>query len=459
MAGTIDRVLSRAITTGTRWVASVSANRVAKNSLYNVLGLVVPILLLVIFTPLLVGRMGIENYGLWTLSVSALGLMGVFEFGLGTAMAKFIAEYSAQHDTEGLSATATVGFTLYLTIGVMLTLPLFFLAPKIARLFPSSTLSLEAIQEAIRLTSLGLVPLLLKTGGLAVPMGLQRFEVPNVVRIAHNALMLTIALIVVSLGGSVEYVILSTVLLMWIIGLISVGIAFRILRPMGARPLFSRGHLRMILGFAVFTGLTGVGGRIFSSMDRVVVGAVLGVSAVTYYVVGIGIANKLLALTDVVSRALMPAASSWYTAGEVHRVWAYLRRATLAVALMSLVLAGVMLLSSGLFMRLWMGNEFAEQALTPFQILILVYAVISINAPAFHIANGIGIPWISATGALAGGAITIALIVVLGRSYGLEGVAWANAGYWVTLIIVVVTAAKLRDSERKQHWSMDVNSY
>jgi len=101
-------------------------------------------------------------------------------------------------------------------------------------------------------------------------------------------------------------------------------------------------------------------------------------------------------------------------------------------------------------MRLWMGSAFANQALIPLSILILVYALISIGAPAYHIANGIGIPWICMVGAISGGIVTSGLIVVLGRLMGLEGVAWANAGYWFSLIIFFYTADNLRISERKR---------
>ena len=96
-----------------------------------------------------------------------------------------------------------------------------------------------------------------------------------------------------------------------------------------------------------------------------------------------------------------------------------------------------MLLFAEPFLRLWMGSEFASQALGPFRILILVYALMSVSAPAFHIANGAGVPWINAIASLGGGLVTIALVVVLARSIGLEGAAWANAGAWIKLVTIV----------------------
>ncbi len=437
-------------TLGLRLLAAPSTNRVVKNSLYNLCGLVMPALLLLIFTPTLVHHMGTESYGLWTLAVSVLGLMGVVEFGLGTAIAKYVAQYTSSYSSEGLSATVTTGFAVYLAIGFLFTMPLYFLAPHIARFFPTSSVSLDRIEGAIRLVSLGFVPLLLKSAGLAVPTGLQRFEIQMAITIGQQVLMYLAVVSIVALGGSVEDVILSTVLSMWFTALGTVVIAVRMLRALGGRILFSFEYFRKILSFMAFAGAANVGGQVFGSLDRIAVGTVLGIEAVSYYSVAIGVASKLLSLSGVLTSALMPAASSWHAAGDTERILKYLKRSTVAVGLLNACVGGSLLLFSGAFMRLWMGNAFAEQALAPFRILVLVYAVISINAPAYYVANGIGIPWICALGALVGGGATVGLIIALGHLIGLQGAAWANAGYWLTLVIVFYTGDRLRRSLKAQ---------
>src|SRR5438552_3984499 len=110
-------------------------NPIGKNSLYNAIGYGVSVLVTLVFTPLLLHSMGPPDFGLWMLSISFLGLLGVFDFGLSTAVAKYIAQYHEQADVYGVSATATMGLLIYLTIGLLLTVPAYVLAPLAASLF------------------------------------------------------------------------------------------------------------------------------------------------------------------------------------------------------------------------------------------------------------------------------------------------------------------------------------
>ena len=77
-------------------------NRVVQNSLYSGIGFAFPFLMMLLFTPSLLQKMGTEGYGLWSVAVSALSMMGVLEFGLGLAISKYIAEYDANDDFLGI---------------------------------------------------------------------------------------------------------------------------------------------------------------------------------------------------------------------------------------------------------------------------------------------------------------------------------------------------------------------
>ena len=441
-------MLKDLLTTRTSWPALIFRNRVAKNSLYNGLGFAVQLLLHLVFTPLLVHRMGLENYGLWSIATSALGLMGVFEFGLGTAIAKYVAEYTANRNKEGLSAVATTGFVFNLAIGILLTLPFYFLAPKAASLFPNSTTSSEQIERAIRLVAFGFMPLLLRNGSLAVSRGLQRYEFPTIIKTIQNALTLVAALIVILFNGSIEQVILSTVLLMGGVGLGSLALALGMLRDQVERFSFSWQYSREMFSFMVFAGATGASQQVFRYMDRITVGAVLGLSPVTYYTVLTGIANRLIALSGTLTEALMPAASSWYAMGNRDKLRKYLWRSTGIIALMNLTLGVFLIVFSEMLLRLWMGNEFARQTLASFRILVLIYSLSAMTAPAYHIANGIGVPWTNTLGGMLSGVGTIVLIVVLGRLLELEGAAWANAASWAKFIAVAYVIYTLRRSDQ-----------
>jgi O-antigen/teichoic acid export membrane protein len=404
---------------------------------------VVPALVLLIFTPVLIHSMGTANYGLWAISLAGFGLLGVAELGLGVAIAKYVAEYRQANDTVGLSSTASAGLALYLLIAVLFTVPLYLAADTIAQLFSSSELAHAQVEHVVQLVSLGLLPLLLTSWGLAIAVGLQRFQIPMLVAVAQSGLTVVIAVVVVWLGGSVDDVVLSSLCVLCAVALASAATGVRMLAPLGARPMLSVRFVRRLLPYVFFTSVSSLGSILFGSVDRIAVGAVIDLRAAAYYAVSIGIATKLLSLTDVLTRPLMPASSSLQRAGEIDLVRRQLRVATTGVTALSTALGAILFVLAEPLLRIWLGSDFAEHALSTFRVLVVVYALIAIVAPSYHVANGIGYPWICAAGAIVGGVATIALIVVFGRHWGVVGAAWANAAYLVTLVIPVYIFAAL----------------
>ena len=399
---------------------------------------------MIVATPLLLRRMGTSDFGLWQISLAAFGLLGVLELGLGTAVSKYVAEHAAQDDLTSLSATATVALTGYVVIGAVLTPILFLGAGPIALLFSSHGQPQGQIRGVVQLVALGLMPLLLLSGGLGIAIGLQRFEIPMLAAMAQNGLTLVTATCVAYAGGSVHGVVLSSLVVLWLVAAGAIVWALRALRRLGAQPLWTVFHARRTFSYVGITSLTSLGTAVFGTVDRLAVGAVLGLRAVTYYAVSIGIASKLLAIADVGARPLMPASSARIGANDPGGVRRTLIRWTRGVAVFTWLAAISILLLSEPFLRIWAGPVFADHALTTFRVLVVIYAFIALAAPAYHVANGVGQPSICAASALVGGGLTIALIFVLGPRLGVVGAAWANAAYVVNLAIPVYILNQLR---------------
>jgi O-antigen/teichoic acid export membrane protein len=413
-----------------------SAALIGQNSLYSVAGLVLPAIALLVATPFLVHQLGTTDYGLWVLTTSFLGVVGFFDLGLSTALAKFVAQYRATGDIDRLSASVTMGVALYLVVAVVLTPVVFFAAPSIASAIGSDAHHAK-LTTATRLVSLAITPLLLKNAALAVPIGLQRFRVPMAAAILQALLTLGLALAAAYLTGSVSVVVGTTVVAIWVTAAVAVVFAYRALTAMAARWVFSMAHLRTIGRFMVFTAGTALGGVLFASLDRIAVGVVAGLSAVTYYTVSIAVAQNLLTVADVLSRPLMPAASEWASNDEWARVRRWLLRSTASIAVLECIAGAILLAISEPFMRAWMGASFTTHALSGFRILIVVFTLTAIGAPAFHIANGTGHPWAPALGGTAGGTLTLVLIVVLAPRWHATGAAFANVGAWLALFPLI----------------------
>jgi O-antigen/teichoic acid export membrane protein len=420
------------------------SSRIVKNSFYNIVGQGGQALVLFISTPLLIKGMGGEEFGLWMIFNSLFSFMGFFEMGLGACTIKYIAEYSCNGNEAGVSSVVMGSIGFFFILSMILTIPLYFLAPYIIHFLKiSDKLSLVGVKTA-RIAILGLLPVLLGTVSTAVPLGLQRFEIANLINWARLSVIQVAAICVVFWGGHIFDVIVAKVLILWAFAIISLIIAIYMLLPYGLKFYFSWDYARKIWSFSSLVTLQNLGSQIFNSVDRLVVGRVLGLEAVTYYSIGTLIATKILQVVGGISQSLLPAASEAHGGRDYRRLLNLLKRGTYLAALVSGILGGGLIIISEPFLKFWLGAEVMVPSLSCFKILILAYTIISVSAPAYYIANGMGSPGICSLGTISGGLLTILLIYILGNLWQLNGAALANFGYVLNFLILKYIYTRIR---------------
>lgn len=86
-----------------------------------------------LFTPWMISSIGKENFGLYTLAMSVISLF-VFDFGLSSAVTRFIAKYLAEDKQEKANQFLGLVGRLYLVIDIMfffVLIGVFFFIPNI----------------------------------------------------------------------------------------------------------------------------------------------------------------------------------------------------------------------------------------------------------------------------------------------------------------------------------------
>src|SRR5580698_4386962 len=65
---------------------------VAISAVWNLIGRAGPIMVAMLATPVLVSELGVARWGIFTIALSLVGIFGIFDFGLGRALIRSIAE-------------------------------------------------------------------------------------------------------------------------------------------------------------------------------------------------------------------------------------------------------------------------------------------------------------------------------------------------------------------------------
>lgn len=69
------------------------SGRLAKNTLLNLIGLGTPVVLAFLSIPILIKGIGTDRFGVLSIAWMVLGYFSLFDFGIGRALTKSVAEY------------------------------------------------------------------------------------------------------------------------------------------------------------------------------------------------------------------------------------------------------------------------------------------------------------------------------------------------------------------------------
>lgn len=337
------------------------------NTAYNLLGAIIPLGVSLVTIPIYLGLIGEARYGVLSIVWLLLGYFGLFDLGLGPATAQRIA---ALRDGTASERARTFWTALALNaglgvIGGVLIWP-------IAAYFFGNVFKVEdAIHSEIRAA----VPWLI----LAVPMatlsgvlsgalqGRERFLELNLISVSGTILFQLLPLATAMLWGANLGVLLPAALFARLFTLIMLFVRCRRHLFLGHAATFVRAQAGQLLRFGSWVTVTSFVGPMMVILDRLIIGALTGARAVTYYTVPFQLGERSTTISKALTSALFPrlaAATLW----EEQRL-AYEGLRALVMVMTPLVAAGILLMEP--ILSRWIAAAFAQQSARVGQVILL----------------------------------------------------------------------------------------
>ena len=373
--------------------------------------------------PFVLHRIGPSDYGLWVLVSSLTGYASVLEFGISSAVIKYVAEFRVRGEREQMTALIATALCLYTALGVLAILFSVVIAavlPLIIHVPPGD----EAIAtRLVLLAGVGLgisIPATIIVGALR---GLQRFDLLNLLTVINTLLSAGATIAVLLLGWGVLGVAAAAIpvtIITQIPGLLLVRRADPAMRIgwRGAR----RELVPMVARFSSKLFVTQIARQLQMRTDEIVIAAALPISSVTPYSFARRLGEIPNLLANQLIRTLMPLASGLHAERDWPRLRAmYLASTRIALAIAA-ALAVVMSVLAPSLLSIWVGPAYA--AAWPVVLLISLSSVAAISVyPAGAVLQGIDRHKVLAITSILNGALNLALSLILVRSMGLVGVA------------------------------------
>jgi O-antigen/teichoic acid export membrane protein len=206
-----------------------------------------------------------------------------------------------------------------------------------------------------------------------------------------------------------------------------------------------------LLGFSAYSFLSRFASLSYAYADKLIIGALVGVTGLAYFTVASTLANRILSLTYRLSGVFFPAASALAARGELERLrQLYLKASRYVVFLNASVLVLVAVFSYQI-LYYWMNPQFARAGQVVLAVMALSQFIDSLTSLPSLVNDGMGHPRLSGMFALARAAFGL-LVVYLGvAGWGIEGAAWGHLIASVLLTCAFLVAVHGRTVPARLH--------
>jgi O-antigen/teichoic acid export membrane protein len=340
---------------------------VKRNTAYNLLGSIVPLAVGVVTVPIYLRLIGDARYGVLALVWLFLGYFGLFDPGITRAALFHIAKLGnreQQIERENVFWTALV---INLCFGLAGGLVLYFAAKP----FFMSTFKMPDNMRAEVLASLpwlaASVPLSIVTGVLGGAMqARESFASYNLINTCNAFATQIVPLAVAYWHGLDLKWLIAAVLITRMVGAIPNFVVLKRVLPFGVGGAFQSRLIPTLFSYGGWVTISNVINPILTTMDRAVIGSVIGAQGVAIYTVPFNLVSRASLLPGALATSLFPKLSRGNRIDSARLADDAIT--ALAAVMTPLIVFGMAILP--VFMRHWVGVSFAQRA-APVGIVLL----------------------------------------------------------------------------------------
>jgi O-antigen/teichoic acid export membrane protein len=408
----------------------LSRRALARNSLLNLLGNGLPLVVGLIAIPIIVHGMGTDRFGLLNLAWSIIGYFSLFDLGLGRAMTQLVAEKIGGHALHEIPRLVWTGLAIMGALGCLGAVVAVAMAPWLSHglLKIPEDLRDDAMWSFMAL-ALAVPMVILAAGFVGVLTALQRFDLVNALRLPMGVTTFLVPLAVLPLSNSLLYVCIALVAVRAIFLVCYLVACLRAFPALRADIAIERKQIGRLLHFGGWMTVSNVISPLMVYLDRFVIGGTLSAAAVAYYATPYEMVIRLWVIPAAVVSTLFPAFATAKGA-NLARIPELFSTGTRIIlfALAPLVLALVTFARDGL--DLWLGGDFAWESTAVLQWLAVGVFVNSLGYAPFALVQGLGRPDLTAKLHALELPFYLLLLVWLLGAFGVQGAAMA----WVARV-------------------------
>jgi O-antigen/teichoic acid export membrane protein len=368
-----------------------SKSRIIKNAFANVARGSASGLVAVLLPPFLTRILSQDAYGTWLLILQLSAYVGFLDFGIQTAVGRFVAHANELQDFKQRDSIVSTSLAILTGSGLIAMLGITALAWQLPNIFRGMP---QVLHHDARLA------LLFVGGALAISLpfsvfggifiGIQRYDVPAWIIGISRLFGGVFAVLLAQLTHSIAWMGFG-------MGFATIGSAFAQYlahKKVSSNikislPLVSKKTGQEITSFCFGISVWTLGALLVSGLDITIVGF-LEYKSVAYYTLAVTLTNLVVQLQGAVFSVLIPSAAILSAREDKVGLGRLLINST-RYSMLLLLLTGVpLIIGAQWILRLWLGAEYASHTTILLQILVLANIVRLSGLPYANLVIAVG---------------------------------------------------------------------
>ncbi len=376
--------------------------------------------------PFLVSKLGDQWYGIWTIIGSLTGYFYLVDFGLATAVTRYVTQYITRNDHEAANIVINTSLVVYSGMALGITL-----LTLVIIIFADSFIQNPQALSIIRLT------ILVMGFNMAIEFPYKAFAgiIGAYVRYDlltySHFLMLLVSTVATVIFLSKGYGILTLALIGFLSSQLSNILFFLISKHLYSGMVirwkyFRTSQVRTLFGYSVWSFLVQISDQVRFKVDSLVIVWALSASHVTHYFIGARLAEYFITLIFKATNILMPVFTQYYADNNYEEIRSKLLFLTKVNTVLAVFGGGLIIMVGLPFISRWMGNRYLD-AYPVLVALIIAFMAEGIYNPSSNVMYAIAKHHYLAAVNSAEAVLNLVLSIVFVHYWGILGVAIGTA--------------------------------
>ncbi len=375
---------------------TTSGHIIARNTLMNIAGRIIALIVGLAAIPILVKGLGADRYGLLALFWVIIGYLGLLDMGIGRTTTKFVAERLANNRTDDIPGLVWTSWWMLLGLGFVAGLVLVVLAPILTEHVLRVPVHLNR-EASVSMHWLALMlPLIMSTAGMQGFLeARQRFDIINAIQLPTSISGYAIPIAILFYTKDLSIIIIGSLIVKIIVWAVFFWCCLRDMPALRTCWKLSGRHLGEMFRFGGWLTVSNVVSPLMTNLDRFLIGALVSLQAVAYYTVPYSLVTQLWVIPTSLIPVLFPVFTGLVANRDPILGQMYRQSVKSVFLVLAPVVIGLMGLSDDV-LTVWLGSEFSMKSSAVMTILALGVLVNSLAHVPFSLIQASGRPDITA---------------------------------------------------------------